>query len=384
MLKRYTSIREIARDIRDIKRKCRPVASDLIETLAADDHDLTVIKFGGKNAVNKTNTLTREEARSLTKKTAELNTLTTHQREINNILNTLQNEFNDGDYPEKDKLTLLAKKLAASITEKTDRLRVSLSIDAKDSLPDTLGQVANILKRSLDKKMKPISKSQKVQSLTALVKEKPQHTIYFIYTDVEDEKNEVTPSYVIALTNYDNVISINPSLHEAAIPGKFNVGMALKNAKPNDMANEALKLIDHQLAADSMLSAITGIPVPFSKTKLNQLKAGANIKMSFNPSGDALLVSVSQKMTEAQMRELAEKITVQINSLILRDKTLPKMTIRYTPRKKAAPGFGWEIAYKFLPAGKYTGKTLNQEDVSHLRQRFDDDEIRTILLALQK
>ena len=262
MLRHFTNIRELEKSIRTIKRYTRPLAANYSSRAPSVLAAIDAIDVSGNKAgkIPQQNKMTREEGRAVTKKSDELNKLMLHEREINNILTTLQNEFEDADYPEKDKLLLAAKKLAANITEKVQKTKAALSVAARDTLPGPLGQVANILKRLLDKEILPMAKSVSVTALTALIKDEPQHTMYFLYKEITDDKGEITPLMVIGISNYENKLYVNPDLHDVVPPGKFKLGFELKGATPSLMAQSAQKEINTQLLVDKKLSAVTGHP----------------------------------------------------------------------------------------------------------------------------
>ena len=209
----------------------------------------------------------------------------------------------------------------------------------------------------------------------------PVFACFISYTNVKNAKGEVEPKIVIAISENEDKIYINPGLVSIFPVGQLKMGYPLPSDEKAAVAY-AIKKVATQMEMDSQLSAISPKAVPFQpehvnlktdKTKVNKAEfAKSTIEITFNKT------ITTEKQAEAAAQEcfiLIKRAAVQSHA-----RAYYKDRIVYETHKVGA--VLWGVTFKFAQGNQWNGRTLTDDEDQSLSNIFNDREMKTIREAL--
>jgi len=380
MLKRYHTVQDIVRDLRRLNRSQKALAAEGDEP---PNFTTRTLRQGGDTSRPKTvnerftekGKVSREQERSANRHSRRLITLLDQQKSINAIIQALNAEFKEADYPDIKRMRQLASRIGKNISEAIQEAKQSASEEATQTAPDILIKLANNVARKLTDGEKPLFSAEHHETVILARRFKGasedapisvQHTVYLKYERVKINRN-VTPVYVFAISLKDGELYINPTLPDIKPPGKFPLGEAVQlrqNSKLADLTNAVVGLIQQQLVADGHIMRTHALPPPHPLEKFD-LRNANEFVTDAAMDGNILKVSLADTVkNEQQAHDVANDIYRHLYHVSL--PVSPKLNIKYTVR----PGSkrGWVVSFVFMPSDKYSGRTMDNRMVSELRK----------------
>ena len=383
MLKKYSTVAEIVRDLQKLSRQSKLQANDEIETEDTPGGvEIINIRQGSKKAptydLSKISKLTQNSkiGKSLKESTEKLERLMAQQNTVRNMLSALTHDFANSGEPEAEKAIVSATKLLKKTEDSIKTINKELhETTQKAAPPEFINDVKTIASR-LRSLLKDKFSNQEIQ-MTAC--EGPQYTAFIIMHDVINSVDMVTPQQVFAISWSDNKLWIRPDLDRVLPLGNFVLGKEVANV---DKAMIAIKV---QLSADGQIGNQSKLPVPLSARQLNLhhiYSAIKSVKVNNDPGSVDLVID--KKLSQIAATKVVNDAIIYIHSRAAEEKNFrAKFQIQRTELVKRSNG--WYVKLYFNPGGQYSGKTFEQEQIDALRPFFTDDQIKRMLrVAVQE
>jgi hypothetical protein len=299
----------------------------------------------------------------------KLNLLVKQHQSVNHIVHLLQTDFANSTNANVDRLQQIAKRLLEH-SKKHILINEEKLEDITRAHPtnDILFKLANSVSKKLTDLLGSKEKNFEQKAMSAMIKDRdgttyPQHTVYLIYHNLENDVGYVFPQKIYALSLYRGHLYLNTNEHTVRPPGQweFTRGTDIPYHKMllSRTTEEVMKYIKGSMRRDNLVEDLPAMTPPFTKSEVNPKSIEHVTDFDILPDG-TMTVRIDKAVgNEIAAMNVLNQVQVHLHSALLLNN--PKTKARIIPSKPKKIPTGYSAVLKLIPGGQASGKTLMQE-----------------------